>query len=390
MTATVSLPARHEFRDAVAPDWAKRYRGADFPYVGLAGDSVVLALSPDATQLELLCITRGEPPFAGQEAIPGGILQWLNDHDTEATARRELREETGIDAPDYFERLDTFDENGRDPRQWAGRQKGSTWEAMGVRIASVAYLAILGRHDRPEPFADDDAAAARWAGVYELLPWEDTRAPRWLDFMKSLTKWLDSYWVATGDSEQRATRAARLGAAFGADRKTFRTWNEETVELRFRLLRDAGLLPEAHRNRWGEPMGEPPMGDPLLGESLAFDHRLILAAALGRVRGKVKYVPALLAALMGTAPATMAELHQALETVSGRWIYRPNLFRVLTERRGVVTASSAAAPRKRGQRGVSPTLYHFTRGSATARLDPSMRIPWRPPTWHPKTNSTPR
>jgi len=387
MTATVVLPARHEFRDATAPDWARRYRGGDFPYVGLAADPVVLALSPDATRFELLCITRGEPPFAGQEAIPGGMLQWLSDHDTEATARRELHEETGITAPDYFERLDTFDENGRDPRQWAGRQKGSTWEAMGVRIASVASLAILGRQDRPEPYADDDAVAARWADVYELLPWEDTRAPGWLAFMKAITKWLDTYWVATGDSEQRASRAARLGAAFGTDRKTFRTWNEETVELRFRLLRDAGLVPEAHRNRWGEPMGEPPMRDALLGEALAFDHRLILAVALGRVRGKVKYVPALLAALMGDAPATMAELHQALETVSGRWIYRPNLFRVLTERRGVVTPSTTAAPRKRGQRGVSPTLYHFARGTATARLDPSMRIPWRPTTWHPKTNS---
>jgi hypothetical protein len=209
----------------------------------------------------------------------------------------------------------------------------------------------------------------------------------WLDFMRALTRWLDTYWVATGDSEQRATRAARLAAAFGTDRKAIRTWNEETVEQRYRLLRDAGLVPEAHRNRWGEPMGDPPMRHALLGEQLAFDHRLILAVALGRVRGKAKYVPALLAALMGDGAATMAELHQALETVSGRWIYRPNLFRVLTERRGVVTPSKTAAPRKRGQRGVSPTLYHFARGTATARLDPSMRIPWRPTTWQPKPHS---
>ena len=383
MTTVVTLPARGEFRDAAAPDWAKRYRGRDYPYVGLAADPVVVALSPDASRLELLCITRGEAPFAGALAIPGGMLQWLTDHDTETTARRELREETGVEAPGYFERLDTFDENGRDPRQWAGRQKGSQWEAVGVRIASVAYLAILDRHDRPEPNAGDDAASARWADVYDLLPWEDTRRGGWVASMRSITRWLDERWVGAEQGDARAERAARLAAAFGQDRKTFRTWNEETVELRFRVLRDAGLVPEAHRNRWGEPMGEPPMRTAFFGEPLAFDHRLILAVALGRLRGKVKYVPALFAALMGDGAATMAELHQALETVSGRWIYRPNLFRVLTERRGVITPSTTAAPRKPGQRGVSPTLYRFARGTATARLDPSMRIPWRPTTWRP-------
>jgi hypothetical protein len=386
MATTVRLPARHEFRAAAAPDWATRYRGADYPYVGLAADCVVIALSSDATRLELLSIARREPPFADQEAIPGGMLQWLSDHDTETTARRELREETGVEAPGYFERLDTFDENGRDPRQWAGQQKGNTWEAIGVRIASVAYLAILDRHDRPEPSAADDAVTARWADVYELLPWEDTRRTGWLDFMRTITRWLDTHWVGAAKGDAHATRAARLAAAFGTDRKTFRTWNEETTELRFRVLRDAGVLLESHRNHWGEQKGEPPMRDAFLGDALAFDHRLILSVALGRVRGKVKYVPSLLAALVGDGAATMAELHQALETVSGRWIYRPNLFRVLTERRGVVIPSASAARRKPGQRGVSPTLYRFARGTETARLDPSMRIPWRPTTWHPKAS----
>ena len=106
MSATVRFPARDEFRDDRAPEWARRYRGGDYPYVGLAADLVALCLSADAARLDVLTITRAAAPFAGRQALPGGFLDWLADHDIEDTARREAREETGVEAPAFLEKLE--------------------------------------------------------------------------------------------------------------------------------------------------------------------------------------------------------------------------------------------------------------------------------------------
>ena len=66
-------------------------------------------------ELKLLLIRRAAPPFQNAWALPGGFCR--KGESTLETARRELREETGIKAA-YLKPFEIFSEPGRDPRGW--------------------------------------------------------------------------------------------------------------------------------------------------------------------------------------------------------------------------------------------------------------------------------
>jgi len=96
--------------------------------------------------LQLLLIKRGDHPFIGQWALPGGFVNM--DEDLEEAALRELQEETGV-TPVYMEQLYTWGKVGRDPR---------------TRVITVSYLA-LGDQSCREAEAVDDADDAAWFTV---------------------------------------------------------------------------------------------------------------------------------------------------------------------------------------------------------------------------------
>ncbi|WP_411106293.1 NUDIX hydrolase [Streptomyces sp. cmx-4-9] len=102
-----------------------------------------------AGDLHVLLIRRGQDPYAGAWALPGGFL--LPRESAETAARRELAEETGLPAAAvaalHLEQLRTYSEPDRDPR---------------MRVVSVAFTALV--PDLPEPAADGggDADRARW------------------------------------------------------------------------------------------------------------------------------------------------------------------------------------------------------------------------------------
>ncbi|WP_306207331.1 NUDIX hydrolase [Actinoplanes sp. RD1] len=114
-------------------------------HLRIAVDLVVLTVREGT--LQALVITRGNEPFAGQPALPGGFVR--TDEDITDAAVRELGEETGLDGGSLFlEQFAVFGEPHRDPRG---------------RVVSVAYLAIM--PDLPLPTAGSDASNAAWSPV---------------------------------------------------------------------------------------------------------------------------------------------------------------------------------------------------------------------------------
>jgi hypothetical protein len=96
---------------------------------------------------------------------------------------------------------------------------------------------------------------------------------------------------------------------------------------RYELLYEAGLAPEASRDR-GEAGAEP--GGPLskaVGEPMLSDHRRILATALSRLRGKLRYRPVLFE-LMPEA-FTLSALQRAAEAIIGAPLHKQNFRRAL-------------------------------------------------------------
>lgn len=113
----------------------------------LTVDCVVFGL--DGKDLRILLIQRDLAPFEGKWALPGGFVR-VNESLDDA-ARRELKEETGVDQI-FLEQLYTFGDCERDPRE---------------RVVTVAYFALINLTEH-KISASTDARRAAWFGADDL------------------------------------------------------------------------------------------------------------------------------------------------------------------------------------------------------------------------------
>jgi 8-oxo-dGTP diphosphatase len=106
---------------------------------------------------EVLLIRRGKAPRLGQWSIPGGRVE--PGERMEATALRELREETGVEAA-LLGLVDVVD---------------GVWPEHGRHYVLIDYAA---RWISGEPHAGDDAAEADFVPIDEAcarVDWDETR-----------------------------------------------------------------------------------------------------------------------------------------------------------------------------------------------------------------------
>ena len=118
-----------------------------YPRPAVTADCVVITREAAP---RVLLIQRGNEPFKGCWAFPGGFMNI--DETTEQCAVRELEEETGLRLSSVRQ-VGTYSRVDRDPRG---------------RTLTVAYLALV---DVPVPVqGHDDAARAQWFPLSALPP----------------------------------------------------------------------------------------------------------------------------------------------------------------------------------------------------------------------------
>jgi 8-oxo-dGTP diphosphatase len=124
------------------------YDASQFPAFAVTVDVVILTMSEGT--LHVLLVRRGEAPFEGMWAIPGGFKRPTEKLDD--AAKRELREETGVDAASLLTQFGAYGDPERDPR---------------LNVVTIAYLAVL--RDVGAIVAGTDAADAALTPVSDVL-----------------------------------------------------------------------------------------------------------------------------------------------------------------------------------------------------------------------------
>ena len=308
---------------------------------------------------------RGESPKVlilerdGEEAtLPSGPLDPARDRTLELALRGWVRERAGAELG-YVEQLYTFGNRYRDPQE----------RADGDRVVSIAYLALI-RENAAAP-----GAGARWRGWYDFLPWEDWRGgrPQLLDatIVPALEKWIKAAPAkASGPAGSTRTRRERVEIGFGLKGAP---WDPDRVLDRYELLYEAGLVHEAWRagGGRGETSAEESVSAPedlgvRLGQPLALDHRRILASALGRLRGKIRYRPVVFELMAPTF--TLFALQRVVEALSGGRVHKQN-FRRLVEEGGLVEGTGRVEPRTGGR---PAELFRFRREVLRERPAPGV------------------
>ena len=339
-------------------------------------DAVIVAVTGDTPRI---LAVRGsdrsragspDPPGpeagGGPDAIPSGPFDPSGDRTLELGLRRWVREQTGLGVG-YVEQLYTFGDRNRDPLERRG----------GPRVISVAYLALV-REGKPS-----GSAGADWCDWYRFFPWEDWRGGPPAVIGAHIEPALEDWVRREPDRRVRAERRERGDIHVG---RRGAPWVPERVLERYELIYEIGLAAESARDRGVSrpaPSGAPPSGAPpgdaepgrrdgwrkRMGQPMALDHRRILATALGRLRGKLKYRPVVFELL--PAEFTLLGLQRVLEALGGVRLHKQNLRR-LVETGGLVEGTGRFDLRTGGR---PAELFRFRRSVLRERPASGVGLP---------------
>ncbi len=243
------------------------YRPGDYVRPSVACDMVIFTVTDTETssyrknpdkELRVLLIERGGHPCLGEWALPGGFVN--PNENTEHAAKRELKEEAGVENI-YLEQLYTFSDPNRDPRTW---------------VMSCSYMALVDSANLRIQ-AGDDADKAAWFQLSFKQGYDDST-----EFLGGVRRIRRYALELTSDD-------TRLSAIVEHSRVISKNCSEED----FRIVENNGL---------------------------AFDHAKILTYALLRLQGKLDYS----GIVMHLMPElfTLSELQRVYEVILGKTLLK--------------------------------------------------------------------
>jgi hypothetical protein len=279
---------------------------------------------------------------AVDDALPFGPFDPAQQRTLESGLRKWVGEQTRFDLG-YTEQLYTFGDKGRHA------------SAAGTRVVSVGYLALT-RQDGANGTAT--ARDTRWQGWYHYFPWEDWRDAKPPMIESVILPRLKSFVKAAANAQAAELRRDRMRLCFGVDGVA---WDDEKVLERYELLYEAGLVQEFGRDNGRR-------AEESLGAAMMFDHRRILATAIARLRGKMKYRPVVFELM--AASFTLLELQRTVEALLGLRLHKQN-FRRLVAEQGLVEGSGKFAASVRGR---PAELFRFRREVLRERPAPGLRL----------------
>lgn len=128
-------------------EFLELYDAAKYQTPSCTTDAVIFSREEELTRnlngLKVLLVKRGNHPSIGYWALPGGFVNMREN--LEETAKRELREETGVENL-VMEQFAAYGDYDRDPR---------------TRVITTAYMALVYENE-VTVHAGDDAADAAW------------------------------------------------------------------------------------------------------------------------------------------------------------------------------------------------------------------------------------
>jgi hypothetical protein len=359
------------------------------PPIGIRISAALITMD----QNEPMVLTLGAPsggrsPLTGDGAsllrLPAGLLQPREHGNLDAALRALVSAQTGFELG-YSEQLYTFGEQGRAtgpsllPLESDGAADRKQSSDDQQDMVSIGYLALLAA-------TAVATQGGHWVSCYAVLPWEDWRAGKpavLADLIEpQLEEWAfrPSRLLPEAQAEGYSlSRRGRIDLAFGLNGAA---WDEERALERHEILYEAGLLCEVRRDSRlaGQSAEASPSRDPLtlaepmrlpnlpLGMPLAYDHRRMLAMALGRLRAKIKYRPIVFELMDETF--TLFELQRTVEAILGTPLHKQNFRRLvettgLVEEVGDIRAKTGGRPAK---------LFRFRPHVVLERSAPGVRI----------------
>ncbi len=311
--------------------------------------------------------------------LPNGPLMPLH-RSLQAGVRQWVEEQTQQPLG-YLEQLYTFvDTNRRN--------------IDGHALVYVSYLGLV-----QETQTVQLQSQALWRDWYDYFPWENhlTGAPAIIDecIVPSLLQWANS--AATVATRHRRLQRIRLCWGVDVDRTVIdnqadadaktnkhdlaisnaknnnneyegNEWVSEHVLLRYEMLYEAELIPEAPNY---QPNRLPTNWSQMIGVPMYYDHRRVIATAISRLRAKIEYQPL----IFGLMPDvfTLSQLQQSVEALSGVRLHKQNFRRLLDSQDLVMpTGDSSSA-----QRGRPAKLYRFRHDIELQSLLMDSKLPKR-------------